>query len=56
MLCGLGRAEADEILAEAGQVEVGCEFCGKHYRFDPVDVGQMFTPGNERQEGSGTLQ
>ncbi|MEO3692458.1 Hsp33 family molecular chaperone HslO [Roseateles paludis] len=56
MLRGLGREEADEILAEAGQVEVGCEFCGKHYRFDPVDVGQMFTPGNERQEGSGTLQ
>jgi len=23
---------------------VGCEFCGLQYRFDAVDVGEMFTP------------
>jgi molecular chaperone Hsp33 len=56
MLRGLGREEADDMFAEAGQIEVGCEFCGKHYRFDPIDVSQMFTPENERAQGSGTLQ
>jgi molecular chaperone Hsp33 len=42
MLVGLGQAEADSILAERGDIEVGCEFCGTQYRFDPVDVAQLF--------------
>ncbi len=42
MLRGLGRDEVDSILAEQGQVEVGCEFCGAKYRFDPVDAAQVF--------------
>ena len=44
MLRGLGRDESDGLIAERGQVEVGCEFCGLQYRFDAVDVGEMFTP------------
>ena len=44
MLKGLGRAEIDGILAEQGKVEIGCEFCGAKYRYDPVDVGELFTP------------
>ena len=53
MLQGLGQAEVDGIIAERGEVEVGCEFCGLQYRFDAVDVGGMFvaqpfqTPGSE---------
>ena len=43
MLRSLGVAEVDSILAEQGQVEVGCDFCGAHYRFDPVDAAQIFT-------------
>ena len=43
MLRGLGREEADSILAERGNIEVGCEFCGVQYHFDPVDVAQIFT-------------
>ena len=43
MLHSLGAAEIDSILAEQGQVEVGCEFCGAQYRFDPVDAAQVFT-------------
>ncbi len=42
MLRGLGRDEVESILAEQGQVEVGCEFCGAQYRFDPVDAAQVF--------------
>ncbi len=44
MLRGLGRDESDSLIAERGEVEVGCEFCGLQYRFDAVDVGEMFTP------------
>jgi len=43
MLRSLGVAEVESILAEQGQVEVGCDFCGAHYRFDPVDAAQIFT-------------
>ena len=42
MLRGLGRDEVESILGEQGQVEVGCEFCGAQYRFDPVDAAQVF--------------
>jgi molecular chaperone Hsp33 len=44
MLKSLGRAEADAILAERKDIEIGCDFCGAQYRFDPVDVGELFTP------------
>ena len=48
MIRGLGREEADSILAEQGQVEVGCDFCGQQYRFDAVDIAQVFTsPGDQ---------
>ncbi len=43
MLRSLGVDEVESILAEQGQVEVGCDFCGAHYRFDPVDAAQIFT-------------
>jgi molecular chaperone Hsp33 len=42
MLRSLGRDEIDSIIAEQGQVEVGCDFCGAQYRFDPVDAAQVF--------------
>jgi molecular chaperone Hsp33 len=42
MLRSLGREEIESILEEQGQVEVGCEFCGAQYRFDPVDAAQVF--------------
>ena len=42
MLETLGRAEAESILAEQGQIEVGCEYCGQQYRFDAVDAAQIF--------------
>jgi molecular chaperone Hsp33 len=56
MLLGLGREESDSLIAERGEVEVGCEFCGAMYRFDAVDVGEMFTPGRELPPGSVQVQ
>jgi len=52
MLRGLGRPEIDSIVAERGEVEIGCEFCGRQYRFDAVDVGEMFTPAADQPPGS----
>jgi len=42
MITGLGREEAEDIIAERGDIEVGCEFCGLQYRFDPIDAAQLF--------------
>lgn len=41
MVLSLGRDEVEHILAEQGVVEVGCDFCGRQYRFDPVDAAQL---------------
>jgi molecular chaperone Hsp33 len=30
------------IVAERGEVEVGCDFCGQQYRFDAVDAAALF--------------
>ena len=42
MILSLGQAEVEGILAERGDVEVSCEFCGQQQRFDPVDAAQIF--------------
>jgi molecular chaperone Hsp33 len=42
MLRTLGREEAFSVLAEQGQVAVTCEFCNEHYRFDGIDLEQVF--------------
>ena len=42
MLRMLGRDEVQSILGERGSVEVGCDFCNRQYRFDPVDAEQIF--------------
>ena len=52
MLKSLGRDEIDGIVAEQGRVEIGCDFCGIKYHFDPVDVGELFTPVGLQAPGS----
>jgi molecular chaperone Hsp33 len=48
MIRGLGREEADSIMAERGDIEVGCDFCGLQYRFDAVDAERLFkSPGDQ---------
>ena len=48
MIHSLGVAEAESIIAERGNIEVGCDFCGQQYHFDPVDAAQIFTaPGDQ---------
>jgi molecular chaperone Hsp33 len=52
MLKSLGRPEIDDIVREQGRVEIGCDFCGIKYHFDPVDVGELFTPVRDQPPGS----
>lgn len=56
MLKGLGREEVDSVLAERGDVEIGCEFCGLLYHYDAVDVGELFTAQLRQAPGSSTVQ
>ena len=56
MLVSLGRAEVDSVAIERGQVEVGCEFCGLQYRYDPVDVAELFSPVVAQAGGTHTVQ
>ena len=56
MLHGLGAPEVEGIVAERGEVEIGCEFCGLQYRFDAVDVGELFAAARDQPPGSVALQ
>ncbi len=56
MIRGLGQDEARSILAERGEIEVGCEFCGQQYRFDAVDAAQIFTSPGDQPPVSPTVQ
>lgn len=38
----LGREEVESILAERGQVEIACRFCGRKKVFDKIDVEAIF--------------
>jgi molecular chaperone Hsp33 len=56
MLRNLGVEEVESILIEREHVEVGCDFCGAQYRFDPVDAAQIFTQPLDYSPGSNSMQ
>ena len=41
-LRGIGHDEVMDIIGSEGKVEVGCQFCNRHYEFDAVDAEQLF--------------
>lgn len=43
VLRSLGEAEAMDIIAEQGAISVTCEFCQRPYRYDAIDVAQLFS-------------
>ena len=55
MLKGLGVDEIESILAERGEVEVACDFCGAQYRFDPVDAARLFLQQDRQPPASDQL-
>lgn len=52
VLRSLGAEEARATLAEQGAVLVQCEFCGREYRYDAVDIEQLFADDASVQQGS----
>ncbi|KWW36753.1 Hsp33 family molecular chaperone HslO [Cupriavidus metallidurans] len=56
MLQSLGQAEIESIIAERGDVEIHCDFCGQRYVFDPVDAAQLFTVPVATGAGEGAQQ
>lgn len=52
VLKSLGRGEAQAALDDSAVVEVTCEFCGRSYTFDGVDVAQIY--GDNVVEGPAT--
>lgn len=41
----LDRAEVEAILAEDGNVAMGCEYCNANYVFDGIDIAAIFANG-----------
>ncbi len=55
MIQGLGQQEAQSILQERAEIEVGCDFCAAQYRFDAVDVAQIFRQPEQVSPASGQV-
>jgi len=56
MIRSLGQEEADSILVERGEIEVGCDFCGLEYRFDAVDAARLFAPPGDQPPVTSAVQ
>ncbi len=56
MLRSLGAGEVRGIIAERGEVEVGCDFCGAQQHFDAVDVDALFMPMRDQPPVSAAVQ
>ncbi|MGE8398070.1 MAG: Hsp33 family molecular chaperone HslO, partial [Comamonas sp.] len=56
MLRNLGQQEVEQVVAEQGSVEVGCDYCGAQYRFDAVDAAQLFADVPSQAPGSSSVQ
>lgn len=55
MIRSLGADEVESILAERGNVEVGCDFCGQQYRYDAVDAAHIFTSAESQPPAPSSL-
>jgi molecular chaperone Hsp33 len=53
VLRSLGAAEVRSVIAEQGACTVTCEFCQKPYKFDAIDVEELFATSAAR--GSDTI-
>jgi molecular chaperone Hsp33 len=43
-------------VAEQGEIDVACDFCGVQYRFDAVDAARLFTAPDAQPPASSTVQ
>ncbi len=56
MLTSLGAPEIESIIEERGSIEVGCDFCGQQYAFDPIDAARLFTEADKLPPSSSAVQ
>lgn len=54
ILSSLGEKEVREVLQEQGSITITCEFCGRPYKYDAIDVEGLFNPAP--LHGSSSLQ
>jgi molecular chaperone Hsp33 len=52
VLLAMGLEEVQQILDAEGQVLGGCEFCGKQYRFDKVDIVGLFSGASPAKDAT----
>jgi len=45
----LDAEELHELLAELGEIQVDCEFCGTRYSYDAVDIAHLLNTGSHAQ-------
>ena len=43
MLRSISHQEAADIIQEQGNISVACEFCGKSYQFDEIDIAEIYS-------------
>ena len=43
MLRSISHQEASDIIKEQGNIALDCEFCGKEYRFDEIDIAGIYS-------------
>ncbi|WPD74447.1 Hsp33 family molecular chaperone HslO [Dickeya fangzhongdai] len=46
-LMTLSADEVNDILAQDGQIDMHCDYCGSHYLFSPQDIADLHQPGAE---------
>ncbi|MCU7798717.1 MAG: Hsp33 family molecular chaperone HslO [gamma proteobacterium symbiont of Lucinoma myriamae] len=52
MLRSISHEEASDIIKEQGNISVDCEFCGKEYQFDEIDIAGIYTEHSQTSDPS----
>ncbi len=51
-LLQIGKAEVDALIHEQGTIDMHCDYCGAHYRFDAIDGQALFAEGRSHSDGA----
>ena len=51
-LLQIGKVEVDAMIHEQGQIDMHCDYCGTHYRFDAFDAQALFAEGRSPADGA----
>ena len=51
-LLQIGKVEVDGLIHEQGSIDMHCDYCGTHYRFDAIDAQALFAEGRSPADGA----